>query len=99
MRARKMEIEGANGELPADCNVAQSGAIQLHVKEEHKNDRELGAVKNKSVTTGARTGCLQPSLHIGYISSQLRSQNTRKLCSASGTLKNVCQPITILQTH
>ena len=72
-----MEIEGAHGKLPADCSVAQSGAIQLHVEQEHENGRELGDVKNKSMTAESRTGCFHPTLNIGYISSQLCFQNTQ----------------------
>lgn len=72
-----MEI-GANGEFPADCNIAQPGAVQLHAAEEDNSSREIGAVKNKSMTAGSRTGCLQPSLHIGYIASKLHFQSTKK---------------------
>lgn len=46
------------GNFPAHCNVAQPGAVQLRAEERDKSSRELGVVKNKSVTTESRTSCL-----------------------------------------
>lgn len=87
------------GNFPAHCNVAQPGAVLLRAEEKDKNG-ELGVVKNKPVTAESRTGCLQPSLHIGHISAKLRFQSTHaytQICSATAVCKPVCQQIISFQ--
>lgn len=67
---------GVNGDFPTDWYTAQPGAVLQHAEEEDKSSRELGVAKNKPMTAGSRTVCLQPSLLIGYTSLTLRLQNT-----------------------